>query len=218
MKTETIYICPICNNGTLKDDGESIDSGECSACGESSYYSEAIASKKDVINLKEVAKKILEKQPYRIIKDEKTMEPATEKSQFVDVLTFSVCRVGENFRNLPYAYEEFNFVSKKKDIALIGSDGEIIETIKCSAYSSMKQSDELQKQRKEFKFSSNENTLVFALKLTEDNSRTGVHNYLMFLSKPMTIKEMQEKRDSYYFGENQKRLEKGLQEIELIWK
>ena len=33
MKTETIYICPICNNGTLKDTGESIDSGECSACG-----------------------------------------------------------------------------------------------------------------------------------------------------------------------------------------
>lgn len=170
------------------------------------------------INLKEVARTIVEKQPYKIIKDEETKEAATELTQFVDVLTFSVYRVGRDFRNIPYDLHENQFITEKKHIGLIGIDGEVIETINCSKYSSTKNSDELKKERKNFRFTSNEDTLIFALKLTEDNSKTGIRNYLLFLSKPMTIGEIQAKRDSYYESETNTRIEKNLAAIEFIWK
>jgi len=35
-------ICPICRAGKLVEDGESIDSGICSKCGEQSYFQDAI--------------------------------------------------------------------------------------------------------------------------------------------------------------------------------
>lgn len=169
------------------------------------------------INLKEVAKKILEKQPYRIINDSKTKKPATELSDFVDVLTFSVNRIGENFRHIPFSLSTNPYGYEKKHIALIGIEGEIIETIQCSQYSSMKDNDALKKQRKEFKFTSSKDTLVFALKLTEENCKIGTHSYLLFLSKPMTISEMQEKKDAFYKSEDEKRIGKDLDAVKFIW-
>jgi rRNA maturation protein Nop10 len=218
MKPETIYICPICNNGTLKDTGESIDSGECSACGESSYYSEAIASKKDVINLKEVAKTILEKNPYEVIKDSKTKAPATELSETINISKLGGFDfISEKFDNIPfYTYRNFRG-GFKKTISLIGVDGEVIEVIEPSPFSS-KYCDEHQKYLRDFKFSSNEDTIVFALKITYSAPGEEIENYLLFLSKPITIKTIQELRQSVYNKEDSEKISKDLNSIELIWK
>lgn len=145
------------------------------------------------INLKEVAQKILEKQPYKIINEEKTNKPATEQTSFVDVLTFSVNRVGADFKNIPFDISKTAYGVERKHVALIGADGEILEEIRCSEYSSSWNSDEFNRERRDFKFSSNKNELVFALKLTDVNYKGSEKNYLLFLSKPMTIAQMQEK-------------------------
>lgn len=221
MQTETIiYKCPICKEGNLVEtkDNNSIDSGTCTKCGETSYYSDAIESKANVINLKEVAKAILEKNPYKVIKDEKNREiPATEQTDFLDVLTFSCNQVGRNFQKIPYPTERNFRGAFRKTVSLIGMNGDIIEVIKPSPFSS-NWCDDHQKYLRDFKFSSDENTMVFALKLTKNNPGEETENYLLFLSKPMTIKTIQELRQSVYKEEDSKKVNKGLEAIELIWK
>ena len=76
----------------------------------------SFAQEIDTINLKEVAKAILEKNPYKVIKDEKNREiPATEQTDFLDVLTFSCNQVGRNFQKIPYPTERnFRGAFRKK--------------------------------------------------------------------------------------------------------
>lgn len=44
---EKAYLCPICQNGSLEDCSEALDSGECSSCDELSYFSEATEISKE---------------------------------------------------------------------------------------------------------------------------------------------------------------------------
>lgn len=171
------------------------------------------------INLKEVAKVILQKNPYRVIRDDRNCEtPATEKTQFVDVLTFSVHKVGENFQNIPYEGTSTAWGADKKHVSFIGEDGEVLEEMKCAPLNLMYDNDALKKYRREYKFSSCEETLVFALKLTEDDPKRGIFNYLLFLSKPMSFREIQELRQSVYSEVDSKKINSDLEAVELIWK
>ena len=59
------------------------------------------------INLKEVARKIVEKHPYRILKDNHTEQIATELSGSLDVSSFSGFNcIGSDFNNMPYSLDK----------------------------------------------------------------------------------------------------------------
>ena len=48
---KNIYLCPVCYIGNIEENFESIDSGICSNCGESSYFSETDDWRSSLIRL-----------------------------------------------------------------------------------------------------------------------------------------------------------------------
>ena len=160
----------------------------------------------------------MEKNPYEVIKDSKTKAPATELSETINISKLGGFDfISEKFDNIPfYTYRNFRG-GFKKTISLIGVDGEVIEVIEPSPFSS-KYCDEHQKYLRDFKFSSNGDTIVFALKITYSAPGEEIENYLLFLSKPITIKTIQELRQSVYNKEDSEKISKDLNSIELIWK
>lgn len=170
------------------------------------------------INLKEVAKLVLEKQPYKIVKEsDNSSKAATEQSIFVDVLSFSVNRIGSDFNNFPYGKNTCQPKGYNRSVSLIGIDGEIVETVACSKYSSTLEEDLLLEEKRKFKFVSDRDIIIVAYKLTAVEVNGKINNYLLFLSKPFTIGEMQDKRDIYYKNAAEERVKKNLQCIKYIW-
>ncbi len=171
------------------------------------------------LDMKEVGKKIVAKQPYTIIMDDHSTDvPATELTQFVDVLTFSVYRVGKNFENIPFALRVDRSRGRREasSVDLINEHGESIETIESSNLQKFNDPAAFNEEKRAFKFKSNSNSIVVALVLTNMTLK-GTNKYLLLLSEPMTVGTMQAKRDSVIFEEMEIAKSKSLSRIEMLW-
>jgi len=173
------------------------------------------------IDMKEAGKKLVEKQPFRIIMDDhdKKGTPATEYTNFVDVLTFSVYGVGQNFQNIPFATTTSTKYMgiETKTVGLINQNGDIVCQVPSSEYNKFKNPDEFRREKERFKFNCNDDEIIIALKLTENPARGGSYSYLLLLKEPLTVEEMQKRRDSSVFSAKKKVENESLSKIEMLW-
>ena len=172
------------------------------------------------LDMKEVGKKLVEKQPFKIIMDDHNKGvPATEYSNFVDVLTFSVYGVGASFQNIPFATTtSTKFCGiETMTVGLVNHEGNIVCQVPSSNYNRFKNPDEYQREKERYKFDCDENEIIVALKLTDNPARGGSYSYILLLKEPLTVKEMQGKRDSSVLSKKKKKENESLDKIEMLW-
>lgn len=170
------------------------------------------------LDMKKVAKKIVEKYPYKIVTEAGTNKPATEKSEHLAILVFSVYRVGENFENIPFSkiYHMRRGETKAITVDLINQEGESVCTVPPSKYDKNREEDDFAIERLGFRFDGEADAVVVALILA-CNGTNGTEKKILLLSKPMTIGEMQKKRDSVVLQDEEDRKAKAMQKIEMLW-
>jgi len=172
------------------------------------------------IDMREASKKLVEKQPYKIIMDDHDLSvPATEYTTFLDVLTFSVHKPGKNFDNIPYSKwsGRYGIGVEEKTVDLINKDGDIVLHIPSSKYFKMQEPDEFQKEKEAFRFECDSNEIIIALKLTTYPIRGGKHSYILLLKEPLFVYEMQSRRDSVVFSEKKRQQHEAMGKIEMLW-
>jgi hypothetical protein len=169
--------------------------------------------------MKEVAKKLASKQPYKIVMDDKDRDiPATEKTRSVDVLTLSVCPVGSNFENIPFSLRTNNKFgyTEYKDVSLIDKDGEVVSEVPASSHNVFRDPASFERESRSFRFDGRDDDVIVALRITISKAdRTSVH--LLLLSRPMTIREMQSMRDSVVLAKKKKADRERERQIEMLW-
>jgi hypothetical protein len=174
------------------------------------------------IDMSEVAKRLVVKQPYPILMDEHTGMPATEKSTSVDVLVFSVYGVGDNFEHIPYTRTTRSKTLSEdlRHVGLINMHGEEAVFIPASEHNKFRDPSAFERERVNFKFncgnSAQDEEIIVALKLI--SVRDGrIGKYILLLSEPMTIAEMQKRRDSVVLTSKKKAEDDRFRKIEMLW-
>ncbi len=166
------------------------------------------------LDMKKIAQTVIDKNNYRLMKDDKNRDlPATEQTMFTDILTFSVHQVGKKFTNLPHRRHNNSRGSTGIDVELIGVDGEVVETVMGSRYG---MGNDYDREARAFKFSSACDTVIVAMVLKENGSRSN-SEALMFLSKPMTIATMTELRSSVFNAKEDERKKNAMNSITMMW-
>jgi phage anti-repressor protein len=166
---------------------------------------------KKSLDMAEVGRKVLEKNPYYLHMDKNLNQPATELTSMLNSMT-----VGRNFNYIPRSIEISGDYRSSLSVDLIGLDGEVAETIPSSRYSELREPELFEKEKADFKFTSASDVIVVAMVLREKSSR-GTETNLILLSEPHTIAMMQEKRDSVVLKKRSSKIEKDMTSIEMLW-
>ena len=170
--------------------------------------------------MKEAGKKLVEKQPFRIIMDDHNKDvPATEHTMFLDVLTFSVHSVGKNFQHIPYSLvSNYRHTHREtKSVGLINEKGDVVCQVPPSSYNRLSEPDAFRRESEGYKFGCDQDEIIIALKLTNNSGKGGTYSYVLLLKEPLTVREMQERRDASVLGVKKKREEASLSQIKMLW-
>lgn len=178
------------------------------------------------LNLKEVAELIVKKYPHQIMMERKTFPEdkttetiATEKSK--DYENYRHNAIGEKFEKFPFLKNDFTKGTWKQNLKFIGVDGEVIDTCDCLEYIKFTNGEAVSENKKNWKIKGDDNAMVVAV-LSSIHSETykegsNTNSAILFLSKPYTVKEINDLRSSYYLPIENERIETALKKIETIW-
>lgn len=170
------------------------------------------------INLKEVATKILSKNPYLVLHDEDN-KVATEIATKINESSHKP--IGSNFENFPFELTgSYARGTNKRNIQFLDINGEIVDTCHCIDILQFTNPSEVNRLRRKWDFKSNDETIIVAVISTinsnfkEETTSKG----LIFLTKPYTVKEIREIRNSHFNNIDNIQVQNKLLEIETIWK
>jgi len=170
------------------------------------------------LNMREIAAKVIEKNPYRIAMQEKSYGdprcPATEKHTFYNILYMCVNKPGASFTRFPQSRETGINAGRVLTYSFINKEGDIVETVPPSQYANSEADYKIELSK--FKFKTDRDCIIVAIMMeqkTHDSSKKGV----LFLSKAFTIGEMQDLRDEQYSNIKKKDAEASMKKIKMIW-
>lgn len=177
------------------------------------------------LNMKEIAKTIVEKYPFPIMMEQiefknESSKVATEQSK--KYLNYRQDTIGNKFEKFPFSTDSYSLGTWKQNLQFIGINGEIIDTCNCLDFIKYSNGQEVNKIRSEWRLKGKEDDIVVAIisTIVADSYRPDYcenNSVVLFLSKPYTVKEINEIRASYYSPLEEQRINESLNKIKTIW-
>ncbi|WP_152633321.1 hypothetical protein [Aliarcobacter butzleri] len=165
------------------------------------------------LNMKEIAKTIVD---YLT----NSVEIATEKSK--NYQNYRQDTIGNKFEKFPFSTCQYKHGTWKQNLQFIGVNGEVIDTCNCLELFKNTNGQEVNKIRREWRLKGKEDDIVVAIisTIVADSYRPDYcenNSVVLFLSKPYTVKEINNIRASFYTPLEKERIENALDKIKIIW-
>ena len=177
------------------------------------------------LNMKEIAKKIVEKYPFPIMMEQiefknESTKAATEQSK--KYLNYRQDTIGNKFEKFPFTTYKYQHGTWEQNLQFIGINGEVIDTCNCSKLTINTNGQEVNKIKREWRLKGKEDDIVVAIisTIVADSYRPEYcenNSVVLFLSKPYTVKEINDIRASFYTPLEKERIENALDKIKTIW-